>query len=47
MEQRKGKKMKKMMTAQETFGTTLNNNIHVIGVPEGEERMGLRKYLKI
>ena len=38
-EQNKEKRMnKKMKTAYETFGTTLNINIHIISTPEGEER---------
>ena len=29
-----------------SYGTTLHTSIYVIGVPEGDKRQDLRKYLK-
>ena len=47
MEQNKEKRMKRNEDSlRDLWGNIKCNNIHIIGVPEGEERKNLRKYLK-
>ena len=41
------KRMKRRKESlRDLWGNLKDNNIHIIGVPEGEERKDLRKYLK-
>ena len=47
MEQNKEKRMKRNENSLRDLWENIKcNNIHIIGVPEGEERKDLRKYLK-
>ena len=39
-------KIKKKKEDNLSYGTTLHTSIYVIGVPEGDKRQDLRKYLK-
>ena len=47
-EKKKKKKRdeKKLYQSEVLFGNTKCTNINFLGIPEGEERKGLRKYLK-
>ena len=38
--------IKKLYQSEVLFGNTKCTNINFLGIPEGEERKGLRKYLK-
>ena len=47
MEQNKEKRMKRNEDSlRDLWDNIKRNNIHIIGVPEGDERKDLRKYLK-
>ena len=47
MEQNKEKRMRRKEDGlRDLWDNIKHKNIHIIGVSEGEERKGLRKYLK-